>query len=205
MLATEAFGQVQKSRISKKLAKSPMAENHFFRREMFFHRWTGWLEVRKRNSLSSQAPENRWRYHGLDMVLPNGMLSFKILDRHFNSPKYICLLSETIVLICKLNYGNNFWFQQDNSPILTAKIVKEWMANKCFPVIECPARSPDLNNMENIYTFVSFVYIDDLKIGIQNSIFLLNSTKTPTIMHLYDTFRKLLVSVIENHGSQINI
>ena len=45
------------------------------------------------------------------MVLPNGLLFYKILCRDFKSPTYIDLLCDTIVPICKLNYGNNFWFQ----------------------------------------------------------------------------------------------
>ena len=70
------------------------------------------------------------------MVLPNGLTSFRILQRNFKSPAYIDLLSKSVVPIYKLNYGNNYWFQQDNSRIHTAKVVKEWMTKAHFQVME---------------------------------------------------------------------
>ena len=69
------------------------------------------------------------------MVLPNGLLSY-----NFKSPTYIDLICDTIVHICKLSYGYNFWFQQDNSRIHTTKIVKDWMTDSHFPVVEWSAR-----------------------------------------------------------------
>ena len=89
MLATKAFGQVQKSRISKNLAfrKSPMGKNHFSDKK--------WLSIDGSNDWRSYVSRNeivsrpRHQKRGGDMVLPNGLLSFEILDRHSNNPKYI--------------------------------------------------------------------------------------------------------------------
>ena len=69
------------------------------------------------------------------MILPNGLLTFKILNRDFKSSAYIDLLCETIVHMGKLNYSHSFWFQQDNSRIYVARIVKEWMTDIHFRVL----------------------------------------------------------------------
>ena len=49
--------------------------------------------------------------------------------------------------------GNNFIFQQDNCPIHRARIVREWMENNEMNVLDWPARSPDLNPVENFWSF----------------------------------------------------
>ena len=60
------------------------------------------------------------------MIFPNGLLSFKILNRDFKSLTYIDLLCQTIVPIYKLNYEHIFRFHQDKSKNHTVIIVKEW-------------------------------------------------------------------------------
>jgi len=203
------------------IAKEWLAENHQWERTIFSdEKWFSidgpddWRSYIKKAE-TIYRPKHQKKGGGImvwAMALPNGLLSFRILDRDFKSQKYIDLLSETIVPICKLNYGDTFWFQQDNSRIHTARIVKNWMASANFPVIEWPARSPDLNIMENIWKMLEDIIYDrspiislsDLKQEVQNGFFLLNSSKRGTIIHLYETFRKRLIKVIENNGNEIN-
>ena len=61
------------------------------------------------------------------MALPNGLLSYKIIKGKFNSEEYIEMLRTSTVPILKLNFGTDFWLQEDNSPVHKFGKVKEFM------------------------------------------------------------------------------
>ena len=58
------------------------------------------------------------------MAKSNGLLSFKVIQGNLNADRSIKLLSESAVQIIKLNYGLNFYLQEDNSPVHKSRKVK---------------------------------------------------------------------------------
>ena len=58
------------------------------------------------------------------MFMPTDLMAHKIIEKNFRSADYIQILQKTVVPISKLNYGNNFYFQEDNCFVHKAKTVK---------------------------------------------------------------------------------
>ncbi len=52
-------------------------------------------------------------------------------------------------------YGDaDFIFQQDLAPAHSAKATSNWFKDHGIPVLNCPANSPDLNPIENLWGIV---------------------------------------------------
>ena len=55
----------------------------------------------------------------------------------------------------KLNYGDDFFFQEDNSTVHKAKVVQDFTTNAKIKILQWPAKSPDLNIVEDIWKMLS--------------------------------------------------
>jgi len=61
------------------------------------------------------------------LVLPNDILSYRVIEGNLNADRYIDLLRTSVVPIMKLKYGDDFLFQKDNPPIPKAEKVQKFL------------------------------------------------------------------------------
>ena len=72
----------------------------------------------------------------------------------FDSAKYIDLLATVTRPYCKENMSLRFLYQQDNSPVHTAKMVKTGFRKNDIKILDWSAQLPDLNPIKNLWSIV---------------------------------------------------
>lgn len=143
------------------------------------------------------------------MVMPNGLVSIKVIWGKQNSEKYIAMLDSYIVPLMNLNMLPNYNFVQDNCTVHVSGIAKEYFAKQSFQVLEWPSKSPDINIMENVWKMISnIVYEKDqpknikvLQEKIVSAVFHINSEKLDVTQGLYHTFRQRLTRILVSKGN----
>ncbi|CAK9809220.1 Transposable element Tc3 transposase [Anthophora quadrimaculata] len=175
----------------KKLkAKPPLSEQHKEAR-LKFARDHVWWRKKWRNVIFSDEKKfnldgpDGWNYYFHDLRKEEQYLSrrqmgggnvmvwagigyhdktdINFLSGRVNSEKYIKLIDDQLSKHATRIAGCTFIFQQDNAAIHTARCVKAYFNSKHVTCLEWPARSPDLNIIENIWAELSRKVYEDGK------------------------------------------
>ncbi|KAJ8940516.1 hypothetical protein NQ318_009609 [Aromia moschata] len=77
------------------------------------------------------------------------------IDGRLTSAHYTNILQNVMLPSVSQVFPENFVFQHDNSPVLTGRLVREWINNHNINVLPWPAKSPDLNPIENGWGFLA--------------------------------------------------
>ncbi|RWS06469.1 Transposable element Tc1 transposase-like protein [Dinothrombium tinctorium] len=136
----------------------------------------------------------------------------KAMDR-LNSKLYLEILNKILPSIDGQYPDEIYTFQQDNCPVHTAKVIKNYFVLREVEVLEWPSYSPDLNIIENLWgilaQIVNFIIESLGKPKNKNDLFMLVDSaweiayNKDYISTLYESLPRIMKLVIENGGDSI--
>lgn len=135
-----------------------------------------------------------------------GKLNLAFTSCKMSSPDYIEVLENSLIPFKAKYRRQKFVFQQDNASIHTSSVTKSWFESRKIELMWWPARSPDLNPVENIWGIIvrriyangkQYNSIAELKLAISAA---WENFEMETIKNLVKSMPNRIFQVIERGG-----
>ena len=135
-----------------------------------------------------------------------GTANLATIEGTLDSEGYCTILEECLLLFAEDKHPNGWRFQQDNALIHTSNCTKTFFTDTDIEVIDWPARSPDLNPIENLWGYLvqkvykDFRQFDDIECLKEVIAFAWDSIDLEYLQKLARSMPRRCTEVIERKG-----
>ena len=207
---------IKKPRLSEKhkIARIEWAMKNFgtdWSKIIFSDEMTIWLDKKSNKCLYKTGNKkiidvDRYskKYNVWACITLGGIETFFIFEENMNSEMYMKILEVFLLPI----YKKDYLFQQDNHSVHKSKTVINFFEENKINLLEFPAKSPDLNPIENIWGVIKKDISN--RTDVNKDIFLniieetLKNIKYSTVFNCVASMPNRLSKVIDQKGHAIN-
>lgn len=138
-----------------------------------------------------------------------GRLKMQFVSSRMKSADYIQVLETSLIPFLEENGDRDWIFQQDKAAIHVSRETKAWCSSNGVTLMDWPARSPDLNPIENLWGILvrkvyrnnrQFETVAELKTAIEAAWM---EVEPETIKNLIFSMPNRIFQLISKHGNQI--
>lgn len=132
------------------------------------------------------------------------------ISTRMNSRNYIEMLNDVLIPFSDDFMDGDFMYQQDNASIHVSKESKAWFASVDIELLDWPARSPDLNPMENLWGILArkvyhggrkYSSIQELEVAVRHY---WRQIDTSMLEKLVNSMPNRLFKLVKRNGKQID-